>query len=385
MRIALISSRYGAGIAGGAEALGRGLLETLAARGHEAEVWTTCAKDHQTWTNYFPSGSEIINGVFVRRFAVDPWNSTPFDVYSANLLTRGYLPIEEQFAWVESGPSSAALYTYTAENQADFDIVVVIPVVNTIIFKAAWLALERLILWPCLHDEIFAYLAPIRGLMEKALGIIFNSPEEQDLVIRKLKLKLARSAVIGSGVVSRPSTQPAHPNGTPYLLYVGRLEEGKNLPILIEYITRYAAEGHDLKLKIAGTGNYALPGHPAVEYLGYIDEQDKVAFYAQALALCQPSLNESFSLTMMESWLAGRPALVHKNCAVTRGHVQRARAGLWFETYGEFRGALDWLLSHQELAGKMGQNGRAYVQMNYTWPIVAERFMSTLEQWRRDW
>ena len=384
MRIAVISARYGLDIVGGAETLARGLLEELVARGHYVEVWTTCAHDYQTWQNTFIGGREMVNGVCVRRFTVDPWDADPFEGLTAKLLEKGQLPVEEQYAWIESGPSSAALYAHTANYQANFDFIVVIPVISTLIFQAACLVLERLVVWPCLHDEIFAYQEPFRLLMEQAKGNIFNSPEERDLAESRLKMNLLNSAVIGSGVVLHEQAQLTSVVDPPYLLYIGRMDEGKNLPLLVEYVNRYVDEGYNLKLKTGGTGNFRLPNRPAFEHMGFVGELDKAELYAGALVLCQPSVKESFSLTMMESWLAGRPSLVHKNCAVTRGHVRRARAGLWFETYGEFRGALNWFQRHPDLSQRMGLNGRKYVHTNYTWPIVTDRFLATLRQWQQE-
>lgn len=383
MRIAVISARYGEDIGGGAETLARGFLQELARLGHTSEVWTTCALDNQTWQNHYSPGSEYINGVNVQRFLVDSWERAPFERLSSKMITQGGLSESEQADWVAYGPSSRSLFAHTRQNQNKFDLVIAIPVVSPLVFKAAWLARERLMVWPCLHDEVFAYTQPVRLLMESAKGILFNAPEEQDLALNRLKLNLTHTAVIGSGVDMNWNGEEIAESDPDYLLYVGRLEAGKNLPLLIEYTSRYVDEGGHIRLKIAGRGSYHFPDHPAFVLQGFVDEQKKGDLYGRALALCQPSLNESFSLTMMESWLAGRPALVHKNCRVTRGHVQRARGGLWFETFGEFRGSINWLRENPALAGRMGKNGRSYVRQNYTWPIVAQRFLTTIEKWQR--
>jgi glycosyltransferase involved in cell wall biosynthesis len=166
------------------------------------------------------------------------------------------------------------------------------------------------------------------------------------------------------------------------LLCVGRLEEGKNILLLYEYVQRYFEEGNDIRLVVLGEGPLKPPLHPAFEYRGFVSEQEKARAYASSLVLCQPSLNESFSLVVMESWLAGRPVLVHGECAVTRGHVQRSKGGLWFQTYEDFAGALDWFRSHLELATRMGENGKVYVLRNYTWEIVLDRFETIFRVWK---
>ena len=84
---------------------------------------------------------------------------------------------------------------------------------------------------------------------------------------------------------------------------------------------------------------------------------------------------------MMESWLAGRPALVWRGCAVTRGHVARSEGGLAFDSYNASGESVDWLLSHRAEAGEMGANGRRYVLDSYTWPDVFARFAATLRGW----
>jgi glycosyltransferase involved in cell wall biosynthesis len=126
------------------------------------------------------------------------------------------------------------------------------------------------------------------------------------------------------------------------------------------------------------------PRHRAFEYHGFVSETEKARAYGTALALCQPSLNESFSLTIMESWLAARPVLVHGQCAVTRGHVKRSKGGLWFQSYEEFTGAIEWLHSSPARAERMGENGRTYVSSNYSWEATLSRFAHIIERWEKD-
>jgi glycosyltransferase involved in cell wall biosynthesis len=112
----------------------------------------------------------------------------------------------------------------------------------------------------------------------------------------------------------------------PFLLYVGRKEAGKNVPLLIDYFAQYKRQyGGELCLVLVGKGAVEIPPdrrHNILD-LGFLSEQDKLDAYAAALALCQPSCNESFSIVMMEAWVAGTPTLVHANCAVTRGIAWR--------------------------------------------------------------
>jgi hypothetical protein len=82
MKLALVVQRYGLDIAGGAEYHCRLVAEHLA-RHASVSVLTTCASDYVTWANDYPEGEEVLNGVPVRRFAVE----RPRDVERFSALT----------------------------------------------------------------------------------------------------------------------------------------------------------------------------------------------------------------------------------------------------------------------------------------------------------
>ena len=69
MKLACVVHRYGADIAGGSEAHCRHIAERLAER-HDVTVLTSCAKDHITWRNEYPTGESRVGPVTVRRFPV---------------------------------------------------------------------------------------------------------------------------------------------------------------------------------------------------------------------------------------------------------------------------------------------------------------------------
>ncbi|MBA3534312.1 MAG: glycosyltransferase family 4 protein [Ardenticatenales bacterium] len=381
MRVAVVVPRYGADIGGGAESQARGFAEEGVRRGWQVEVWTTCVRSHYTWENVYPEGTSRLNGVLVRRFPVHLRNLEQHGRLAVKLDARQRLSSIEQYKWLEGGAHSPRLYDHVARHAKGFDAVVVLPYASPLMNLAAWAAPERVIMWPCLHDEPYAYLEPTRLLLESVWGVMFNSPEERDLAVKQLMVEMQHHVVLGEGVTlaaHRPQTISISRD----LLYVGRLEGGKNLILLYEYMQRYASEGGESRLIVVGSGPLQPPAHPAFEYRGFVSEEEKARAYTAALALCQPSLNESFSLTIMESWLAGRPVLVHGNCSVTRGHVQRSSGGLWFTSYDDFTGAIEWLRANEAGATQMGENGQQYVQSNYTWPSVVARFERLVKQWR---
>jgi len=193
--------------------------------------------------------------------------------------------------------------------------------------------------------------------------------------------------VIGFGLADETGSaerfREAHGLTGPILLYSGRLEGAKNVPLLVRFFIEYKAErGGPLKLVLMGSGPEVIPRHPDIVTLGFRQGQAKLDAYAAATVLCQPSVNESFSIVVMESWLACVPVLVHAHCAVTRYHVQRSCGGLYFSSYVDFAAVLDWFMENDVLRRRMGENGRRYVNTNYNWDAVARRFRAAAERWQ---
>jgi len=383
MKVAIVVPRYGPDVLGGAESQARGFAEEIARRGWPVEVWTTCVRSLYTWENVYPAGHSEEQGVVVRRFPITQYDPIRQAELYNRIGSRGFLTVDDQYAWLESGAHSARLYEHVARYAAEFDVLVVLPYAMPLAHYAAWTAPARVVMWPCLHDEPIVYTEPVHLLLTSVWGVMFNSPEESNLALR-LGVRLNHYAVLGEGVtlICPESNSDEHMVQHHVLLYAGRLEEGKNLSLLYNYVRRYADEGRHIRLVVLGQGPAKPPRHPAFEYRGFVPEEEKASVYASALALCQPSLNESFSLTIMESWLATRPVLVHADCAVTRGHVHRSKGGLWFRTYEEFVCAIEWLQAHPDLAARMGRNGRQYVLANYSWSAVVNRFKSLVQRWK---
>jgi glycosyltransferase involved in cell wall biosynthesis len=97
----------------------------------------------------------------------------------------------------------------------------------------------------------------------------------------------------------------------------------------------------------------------------------------------QPSLYESFSISVLEAFLLKIPVLVNGECAVLRGHCVRSNAGLYYNSYYEFEGALRRLLSDEKLRQRLGENGYRYVRTNYSWDVIRDRYVDFLRTiWR---
>jgi glycosyltransferase involved in cell wall biosynthesis len=168
----------------------------------------------------------------------------------------------------------------------------------------------------------------------------------------------------------------------PFLLYAGRKDRGKNLTLLVQYFQRFRrASRSPIELVLIGGGESPHERHPggAMRDLGFLPVQDKWDAYAAASVLCQPSTRESFSLVMMEAWVARTPVLVHADCAVTADFCRQSNAGLCFASYPEFALALELLVNRPQLALAMGHNGRQFVLLNFAWEHIIDRYAELLD------
>jgi glycosyltransferase involved in cell wall biosynthesis len=379
--------RYGQDVVGGAETLVRGLAEHLAASGSAVEVLTTCARDHLSWKNVLPAGATREAGVVVRRFPVGPRDTRRHAWLQMRILRGSRLRPREEARWAEESVGSTELFDHLARRGAEYDLVCFAPYLFGTTLRGVPLVPGRAVLIPCLHDEPFAHLGIVRDTFQACRGFIFNSPPEAALAEKLYGIGDRPAGVVGLGFDPAPPADPAalrrrHGLEGPLLVYLGRKETGKNVPLLIEYALRYrAGRRSDLTLVLAGDGPVtAPPGTLGVRDLGYLDAAQKAAAYAAATVVCQPSVNESFSIVLMESWLAGTPVLVHARCPVTTHHVFRAGGGLAFDDFYEFAEALDLLLEDDARRRRLGSQGRAYVESVYGWPAVTARLREALER-----
>lgn len=388
MRLAFVVPRYGPSILGGAETFVRDMAHHLPRDEFSVNVLTTCAEDLRSWRNVFPEGRSSIEGVPVHRFPIDHSlrDEKRYWELMIKFTNRWPTTVDEEYEWIAQSAHSPALYDFIYRNAGNYDYLIFAPYLFGTTFYGAALYPERSIVWPCLHDEPFAYFLETRLMLSACRGLMFNCEPERRLALDRIGIQNPGACIVGSGmqgVVANPNRfRRKYDLLEPFVVYSGRLASMKNLLQLFDFFTRYKKEyPGPLKLVILGKGDLPIPRHPDLIQLGFVPEQDKWDAFSAAWALCQPSLLESFSIVIMESWLSGVPVLVHGDCDVTRYHVLESNGGLYYSTYEEFSGALRWLAMHPKKRERMGHLGRVYVHQKYNWSSVLARFRVALALW----
>ena len=166
----------------------------------------------------------------------------------------------------------------------------------------------------------------------------------------------------------------------PYITYAGRIDESKGCGEMFRYFEVYKRQyGGALKLVLMGKAVMDIPKYPDIISLGFVSDETKFAVMASAKALVLFSQFESLSMVVLESMMMGRPVLVNGKCEVLKGHCTRSNAGLYFTTYQEFAGTLNYLLTHPAQYGTMRKNAVKYVEENYRWERIVEAIYQLIE------
>jgi glycosyltransferase involved in cell wall biosynthesis len=386
-RIAFVVPRFDPDLAGGAEVLAKGLATRLFQREYPVAVFTTCARDHFTWENYYPPGKFETGGIPVTRFPVNASRDfARFLEIQEKIVKYQDLSFEEEKEWISQSVVSEPLFKHIEESRSEFDVFIFVPYLFGTTYWGAQIVDEKAILIPCLHDEPYAHLKIFKELFDNVKAVMFNTESERLLGKRLYDLPDWKTSVVGMGMEgSGPHDAERFRKKfrlpEPFVLYAGRREGGKNSDLLIEYFRVFKRHNRlDVKLAMMGTGSLSLQPVDTkyVVDLGYLPEDDKRDAFAAARVFCQPSLNESLSIVLMEAWLAETPALVNAKCPVTVEHCIKSNGGLFFDDYCEFEETLSLLLTNGRLAATLGKNGAEYVRKEYNWDAVMRRFEGAL-------
>jgi glycosyltransferase involved in cell wall biosynthesis len=124
-----------------------------------------------------------------------------------------------------------------------------------------------------------------------------------------------------------------------------------------------------------------VPSRARILDLGTITDAQRASGQAAATACLQPSAMESFSRTVLESFLLGTPVIANGASAVVRWHCDRSGAGLTYSNRYEFAECVRLAQTDPELMDQIGKNGPPYVEEHFTWPAVLDRAERSIEEW----
>jgi glycosyltransferase involved in cell wall biosynthesis len=234
----------------------------------------------------------------------------------------------------------------------------------------------------------------VRRMLEGAAVVHYTTESERAQAEGALGIR--RGVVIPHGVDGGARATPAagarfrrsHPalGERPYVLFLGRLDPVKGVESLIESFLDAGDgdRGDEWRLVISGDGDPAYRrtleslvmrrgGGGRVVFTGWLDGDAKDGALAEAAVLAQPSLQESFGLSLVEAMAAGCPVILPAGLDLA-STVEAAGAG-WIVPPGAGRltDAIVAATGSNSERRRRGAAGRQLVAARFSWAGAARR------------
>ena len=385
-KIAIINQRYGLEVNGGSELYSRQIAERLAAK-YVVEVLTSCALEYERWSNHYREGVETINNVTVRRFRTDHERKQAiFSALNREMHLNENATEEQSEHWIdEMGPYCPTLIEYIKENKEKYRVFIVVTYLYWPAVRSIPEVADKVIFIPTAHKEPYIDFKMYKKIFERPRAYVFLTDEERELVMSKFAIADKPYDVMGVGI-----DVPENVDGSAfkkkygidnYLIYVGRIDLGKESPRMFDYFMEYKRRNNNsLKLVLMGKAVINIPYHPDIINLGFVSDEDKFNGIKGAKALILPSKYESLSISVLEAMKLSVPVIVNGRCDVLKGHCTKSNGGLFYNNFFEFEGAVNYLLFHREEYQKMQENALRYVDMYFDWKVIMEKFDRMIER-----
>jgi glycosyltransferase involved in cell wall biosynthesis len=385
MNVAVVVQRYGEEVCGGAELLCRQVVEHMT-RHWDIEVLTSCAQDSETWANAYPAGVVDVSGVTVRRFPVEhPRGGLEMGKLTDRVFF-GSASRQEEVDWIiAQGPYSKALLEFLRTDGDRYDLVIFFTYLYAPTVFGIPLLRGKCALVPTAHDEPPIYMRIFRDVFCGVNALLFSTSAEQAFVNRLFGTASVYQDIVGVGVERPPGSNSrrflakhaAELEGSPFILYAGRIEEWKGCPTLFKHFMRFREEVPECPVKLVMIGSKVMdiPEHPDIIHPGFVSDREKVDAFAAASLIVQSSPYESLSMVTLEAWQLEKPVLVNGECEVLRDQCIRSNGGLWYQCFEEFREELKVLLNEPALRARLGTSGRHFVEHNYSWDVIERKYL----------
>lgn len=387
---------------GGTEWLVQRVSEELV-RGHgdEVTVFTTnCYNGEGFWNPSRPrmaTGVSEINGVRVERFAVRARLSQALRPLQKLFFSLG-LPGHDWMRTWFGGPVIPGLRGKVAATEADVVSAASFPLLHMFDALAGARRSGRpAVLTGCIHPlDLWGFgraniLEAIRACDHY---IALTEYEREYLAARGIAE--GKISVAGVGVDPQPfeaadlraaRRELGVPEDGPVIGFIGQIGKHKGIDTLLKAMPAVWEAVPAAHLLIAGSRaqygeqldrvvyNWPLDYQKQTKLVFNFEEAQKANLFAATDIFAYPSGYESFGISYLEAWAAGKPVIGTWNGAI-RTVVDSGRDGLLVK-FGEAEAlaeALITLLRNPGWAQEMGRAGRAKVHRSFTWQKVAARF-----------
>ncbi|MPZ22665.1 MAG: glycosyltransferase [Dehalococcoidia bacterium] len=350
---------YDMAVPGGVNAHIHALCRALDRRGHELIIYGPSSNDARLGRNQVPVGGSIplniggtVSGlglnVFrdggVRRLLA----REKFDVVHIHEPLAPVIPI----LFLRNAPCPV-VGTFHVHREGG----------HKIYAATAWLLRS----WIGLIDHRIAVSGAARGTVSRYF------PGRYEVIPNGVDVARFRNGTRGAAIPAK--------NGSPEILFVGRIEGRKGLPHLIEAMPAVLRSVPSSRLVVVGDGPGRLEAQSIadglgvdVHFAGPVSDADLVAYFQRADVVCSPATGgESFGIVLLEAMAAGR-AVVASDIEGYADLIRPDDSGILVPPGDPvaLAGALTGVLTDDALRSSLERRARKAAEA-YDWSLVAAR------------
>ncbi|OKO92452.1 glycosyl transferase, group 1 [Geobacillus proteiniphilus] len=178
------------------------------------------------------------------------------------------------------------------------------------------------------------------------------------------------------------------------LLYVGKLEERRNIKFLFNVFYKLRKLNEDVILLVVGDGKqddveayfmYAkqLGIEHDINHIKKVSQEHLKYIYEKADVFLLPTKYDPFGMVLLESMYFGVPVVSSVNGgAVTI--IDNEINGFIIETFDEdlWVNKISLLLGNESLRAQFSNNGKKNIRENFIWDVIAEKLLEKIHQER---
>lgn len=298
----------------------------------------------------------------------------------------------------QSFPFKARDYWHHTLQAGNFDVVV--EDINKVpLFTPRWRGANVVALVPHLFgrtafQELSTPLAAAVWLAERPMPLYYrhcpfqaiSESTKDDLVRRGVRRENVR--VIFPGIDSEHYTPDASVRAArPMFAYLGRLKKYKGVDLVLQAFAKLQVP--DATLEIAGAGEFraelealatSLGVTERVQFLGRIDETQKILLLRRAWATLFASPKEGWGITNLEAAASGTPVIASNSPGI-RESVRHEQTG-YLVPHGDVAAMAQFmqrLSDNRPLVESLGAAGRKFAE-GFTWANAADQTAAHLRE-----
>jgi glycogen(starch) synthase len=386
MRVLMLSWEYPPVVVGGLGRHVHALATRLAAQGHDVVV--LCRHEAGTDASTHPTSDTVDERVRVVRVAEDPphlaferdlvaWTLAMGHamIRAAHRLLRDWRPdVVHAHDWLVTHPAVAVadqlgvpLVATVHATEAGRHSGWLSQSLNQQVHSVEWWLANRADALVTCSTAMRAEVAHLFDVEPETITVIHNGIQ-------------ARAWRIGAAEVAAVRREHS-PDGTPLLLFFGRLEWEKGVHDLIAALPKVRARHPGTRLMVAGKGRQAQEllavarrhrVRRAVDFVGHLSDRELRAALAAADAVVLPSRYEPFGIVALEAAAAGAP-LVASTAGGLGEVVVDGRTGVAFPpgNVPAIAGAVHAVLADPAAARTRARAARGRLAVDFDWDHIA--------------